>query len=189
MTRVETELFSALVLIYMNECVYWLGPNDLAYTRSSAISWKTHRNDVQSFTLLGKMPILVDPFLLLPGFIKCPVSTLALNPSIDRTLRRVSKQAMRIWFLEVQCQVQGILLLLFLPWILWNGRLVQLWQNLLFAIFLTHLSIVISSCLVLRKNQLSISTALQLLPNPIGAIRFPETLAQLLFDRLSNQKQ
>jgi hypothetical protein len=187
MTRTETELLSTLLVIYLHDCVYWLGPNDEAFTRSSSANWNTHISGAHSFTLLHKKPILVDPFLLLPGFIRVKTAN-AIHPT-DRILRKVSKRLNRLWLIEAQSRVQALLILIFFPWIVWTGRLAMLWQNFLIALLINHAAFLISLSFVLRRNRLpgSANILLQVAANPLGAVRVLEVLSQRLFDQFSSR--
>ena len=181
MTRTETELLAALFLIYAYDCVHWIGPEDHAFTRSSIKDWKSHQRGPLSFTLLGKTPLLVDPFLFLPGYIR----NKSLSPAPDRVLHKVSRQLNRLWIIEMQCRIQAMLLLLFLPWIIWTHRLLYLWQTLSAVLVCSHLLLMLSFILALRCNSIAhpISCAAPVFFNPLGATRLLEVLSQGLFDK------
>ena len=181
MTRIETELLAALFLIYAYDCVHWIGPEDRAFTRSSTRDWKSHQRGPLSFTLLGKTPLLVDPLLLFPGYIRIKSS----SPAPDRALRKVSKQLNRLWITEMQCRIQAMLLLLFLPWIIWTHRLLYFWQELSAILLCSHLLLMLSFFLALRRNSIArpMSFAAPMLLNPLGATRLLEVLSQGIFDK------
>ncbi|HEY1744173.1 MAG TPA: hypothetical protein VGG18_13475, partial [Granulicella sp.] len=131
--------------------------------------------------LLGKTPLLVDPFLFLPGYIRNKSS----SPTPDRALHKVSRQLNRLWVIEMQCRIQAMLLLLFLPWIIWTHRLLYLWQTLSAVLVCSHLLLILSFFLALRCNSIArpIAYTAPVLFNPLGATRLLEVLSQSLFDK------
>jgi hypothetical protein len=182
MTRIEVELLGALFLIYAYECVHWIGPEAEAFTRASATGWKRHQRGPLSFTLLNKTPLLVDPFLILPGYIQRQAEP---SPAIPEcALQKVAARLNALWLLEMQCRIQAMLLLLFLPWVIWSERLTTVWPSLTVALFCSHLLLMISFLFALRrypwKRRLSIAAPFFL--NPLGSTRLLEVVSQVSFE-------
>ena len=182
MTRIEVELLGALFLIYAYECVHWIGPEAEAFTRASATEWKRHQRGPLSFTLLNKTPLLVDPLLLLPGYIQRQAQPSLSIP--ERALQRVAKRLNALWLLEMQCRIQAMLLLLFLPWVIWSQRLTTVWPSLAAALLISHLLMMVSFLFALRRypwaRRLSIAAPFFL--NPLGATRLLEVVSQVSFE-------
>ena len=182
MTQIEVELLGALFLIYAYECVHWIGPEAEAFTWASATEWKRHQRGPLSFTLLNKTPLLVDPFLILPGYIRRQAQPSLSMP--EHALQKVAKRLNALWLLEMQCRIQAMLLLLFLPWVIWSQRLTTVWPSLTIALVASHLLLMISFLFALRRYSWSrrLSIAAPFFLNPLGATRLLEVVSQVSFE-------
>ena len=72
MLIVERELAAVVYLLYAMDCIHWLKPGQVAMTRTLTQGWRTHACTTGSYTLLGRKPIVVQPFDLRPGFLILP---------------------------------------------------------------------------------------------------------------------
>ena len=185
MTTPETELLTALYLLYSSECVHWLKPNETAFTRSSSTGWKQHRTGPLSLTLLGRMPVLADPFLFRPGFIHRR-SAEESRPQIE--IRALHKTALRLNALRLtrwQCRLQAIILLVDIPVVIWTDHLASLWPRLLVMLLTSHVLLIFSLWRDLRryKPHGAFSVIAPMLLNPLGALRIMDILSQAIFER------
>jgi hypothetical protein len=76
MLTVEGELTVAIYFLYFIDCIHWLKPGEIALTRSWGGYWKTHSFQDDSYTLLGRMPVFVNPIDLRPSFVSGSVTDL-----------------------------------------------------------------------------------------------------------------
>jgi hypothetical protein len=183
MTRIEVDLLIALCLLYAYECVYWIRSDERAFTRSS-MNWKIHDRGPLSFTLLNNAPVLVDPFLLRPGFVRKKNTDGHVTANTERILRKVARRLDELWFLETQCRIQAMLFLLFVPWIIWTHRLAALWHSLGLALLISHTLLMLSYGITLHRHARKrlLSVAAPMIFNPLGATRLFDGLSQVLFD-------
>jgi hypothetical protein len=184
MASIESEVLAALFILYGFECLHWLRMDEEAFTHSST-GWIRHCATPQSFTLLRRNPLLVDPFLIRPGFVRRKLDTAAPANTTTFALQRVSVRMNALWWIEMQSRLQAIILLLYIPAVLLTHRLSQLWPVLLTVLLSNHVLLMVSLFFVLyRYKRTSIfTTAAPMLLNPLGATRIMETISQILFDR------
>jgi hypothetical protein len=64
----ERELAAAVYILYAADCVHWLKAGQAAVTRRPGGRWSLHEHTDASYTLLGWMPVVVNPFDLRPSF-------------------------------------------------------------------------------------------------------------------------
>jgi len=191
MTTLNTELLVALYAIYANDCVHWVDSGAFGFTRASIFEWRSHSVSQFAFTLLGRRPLLVDPFLLLPGYVCVTSKNRISDAATKRSLRKISIVLDRRWLLEAQCRVQAILLLLFFPWSIWTGRLSLLWRSMAVALFLSHGLLLITFLFALRRHNIKrpFACVAPILINPLGAIRAQDLLSQLVFNTVSEKME
>jgi len=194
MTTIESEVFAALFVLYGFECLHWLRADEEAFTRSST-GWIRHRATPQSFTLLLRMPLLANPLLIRPGFIRRNLDAAEQSNTTALALQRVSARINALWCIEMQSRLQAMILLLYIPAVLWTHRLNMLWPVLVTALLASHLLLMVSFFIVLRRYKPTsyFTTAAPMLLNPLGATRIMETVSQILFEheitrRKSNRK-
>lgn len=182
MMQTEVYLLLALGGIYANDCVHWIKPDEEAFTRA-ATNWKRHRVEPLSMTLLGRAPVFADPLLLRPGFVRARQADSSLQAT-KRALHRVGRRLDALWVLQLQCQLQAMLLLLYLPCILWTHRLTYLWKPFLTALGISHLLLMLSYAFALRyRARRQVATAVApLLLNPLGACRLFDGMTQMYFE-------
>jgi hypothetical protein len=177
MTRLHTALLIALFAVYLYECLYWIGPDELAFTRIRC-DWKLHRRT----RLLRIVPVLSSPFLLRPGFLRAAAAN--LNPQLtDHALRRVAAALDKLWFARLQCRVQALLLLVLLPWLTWKHLLSWLYPEFCFLLLVSHSLILLTLTHELPRTRRVrwFSVAAPLLVNPLGATRLLDVIAGLRF--------
>ncbi|HEY4354838.1 MAG TPA: hypothetical protein VGN16_03750 [Acidobacteriaceae bacterium] len=188
MTRPEVELLCALFLMYAYECVYWLAGDDQAFTRSRSGEWNRHVRTAMSFTLLQRVPVIADPLLLLPGFVRTK-SVDSQERQTTQALRRVTASLNAAWILELQCRVQAMLMFLFLPWVVWTHRLLPMWRPLTEVLVVSHLLLLVSLYLTLRRARIAKIASVMgpVILNPLGATRTMDLLAQTIFTEETNR--
>lgn len=186
MNTAEIELLVALFAIYAYECIYWINTNEEAYTRSDRSAWKKHRPSSLSFTLLGRMPILVNPLLLRSGFLKRRDGNL---PS-EEELAKLSIYLDKFIFVDQVCRLQLFLLLVFIPWMTWNHKLESLWPYVTVTLLASHTCLISSLIFMLRNKPFRsvFSLVAPLLFNPLGATRALDVLSEFHFETEDLQK-
>jgi len=180
----------ALFIMYLYDCVYWLGPDEQAFTRTSSDGWKTWQRGPMSFTLLGRIPVVAAPLLVHPGFIRLRGADAANS---QRILRKVGRRLNALELLLVLCRTQAILLLVYLPALILLHRLEALWPYFLGVVLLLHTLLCVFAVRVLRRSKsgswrtMVSSIAL----NPLGATRVFDAISQALFDheRMSTRRR
>lgn len=174
-------MLAALFALYLYQCVYWIGPGELAFTRIRG-DWTLHRITPSSFTLVRHLPILSDPLLLRPGFLRA--AAVNLNPQLtDHALRRIALGLDKLWFARQQCRVQALLLLVVLPWLTWKHLLSWLYPEFCFVLLLSHSLILLTLTNELPRTRRVrwFSIAAPLLVNPFRATRLIDVIADLRF--------
>jgi hypothetical protein len=181
LTHIETLFLCAIFALYLSDCVYWLGPDEQAFTRTSRDDWKTWQRGAMTFTLLGRAPILVAPLLVYPGFIRMRADA-ALHP---RTLRKVTRRLNAMQFLLAICRTQAFLLLVYLPALIVFHRLITLWPYFLGLVLLMHGVLCFFAGRALRRSKSASwrTAAGSIVFNPLGATRVLDTISQALFDQ------
>jgi hypothetical protein len=126
MLTVEREFALAIYVLYAVDCIHWLKPGQMALTRRLFGGWRPQpfRND--SYTLLGRMPVFVNPIDFRPSYLAGSVEQLsALAPGVHDPAARYSPDAAILTVLSV---VNAVNLLVFLPALLLTGYLPALWR-------------------------------------------------------------
>ena len=186
MTGPELELLAALYLLYFYECLYWVRPDEQALTRISGEdggAWRVHPLTRQSFTMLGRRAVLVDPLLLQPGFIRTEVT-----PGVDAEgvamLRRVAADITDFSLLATQCRIQAALLLVVLPILLVTHHLTPRWPEYAGVLLFSHALLCRFLWRALGVLPLGIRGKVfgPALLNPLGATRVLDPLAQALYE-------
>lgn len=188
MTRTEVELMSLIYGLYGYECIHWLKPQELAFTRSSTKTWKTWKSSQLSFTLLGFRPCLVNVLPSLAGFAKChdteltEASALAILRKIDRIGRRP------INLLNLAASIEALIFLVIIPLTISAQRLRTSWIPLLTLTLLSHAATVILFWRNTRSgqkdNHVLLKDLLSICLNPLSATRSGDLLTQRTFESL-----
>lgn len=171
-------LLAAVYAVYLLDCLVWLEPGKTGMTRTGQ-GWREHTVARLSFTLAGRRPLLVDPFLLRPGFVRPDA------PPTPRVLQRVSRRMEAQWLLLLLCRCQAVLLLVYLPLLLWLHRLIAVWPIYLAMLLLLHACICFFAARALRSAAAAHrgTTLASLVVNPVGATRILTVLSQALFEQ------
>jgi hypothetical protein len=182
MTHIETVFLCALFVLYVYDCVFWLAPDEQAFTRTAGHGWKTWRREPMSFTLLGRTPVLAAPLLVRPGFIRARGAS---TKDSERILHKVGRRLYALELLLVLCRTQAILLLIYLPALILLHRLDALWPYFLGVVLFVHILLCFFAIRALRRTQLDSwrTAATSIALNPLGATRAFDVISQALFDR------
>jgi hypothetical protein len=181
-TYIETAFLCALFVMYLYDCVYWLAPDEQAFTRTSGDGWKTWQREPMSFTLLGRTPVVAAPLLVRPGFIRARGTR---TKDSERILRKVGRHLHSLELLLVLCRTQAILLLLYLPALILLHRLDALWPYFLGVVAFVHLLLCFFAVRALRRTKSGSwkTAATSIALNPLGATRSFDAISQALFDQ------
>jgi hypothetical protein len=165
--------------MYLYDCVYWLAPDEQAFTRTPGDGWKTWQRGPMSFTLLGRTPVLAAPLLVRPGFIRVRCAK-----DSERVLRKVGRRLNALELLLVLCRTQTILLLVYLPALILLHRLDALWPYFLGIVLFVHILLCILAIRPLRRSKSNSwrTAATSIALNPLGATRAFDAISQALFD-------
>lgn len=127
MLTIERELAAAIYVLYAFECIHWLKQGQAAITLRWDGTWKRHHATAESYTLAGRMPIIVNPIDLRPAFIE--VSPDQPLPFIDRTTGKLNlNQLPNMRLLTFFSALGAMNLLIMLPALLLTGFLGAWWQ-------------------------------------------------------------
>jgi hypothetical protein len=126
MLTVEGELTALIYTLYAIDCVHWLKPGHMAVTRRFAGGWKAHRFRDDSYTLLGRMPVFVNPIDFRPSYLSGPVDEMEQSEQLipDQILQLAPDTRV----LTVISWIGAINLLIFLPALLMTGYLAAWWR-------------------------------------------------------------
>ncbi len=188
MTRPETELLTALYVLYANECVFWLKPGERAYTRDGAGSWKLWQIGAHSFTLRARAAAVSSPLLWRAAFLRRAAEAPdADSRALTRTARRLDGMSTLTWF----CRLQAIVLLLYGPAIVLLHQMERLWPLLAGIILLNHAVLLAFLSRELRRYVPGrvLPALAPVLLNPVGALRSLDVLTPLVFARLESQRR
>jgi hypothetical protein len=126
MLTVEREFALAIYVLYAADCIHWLKPGQMALTRRLRGGWRPQPFRSDSYTLLGRMPVFVNPIDFRPSYLAGSVEELrALEPGIRDLAARYSSDAAILILLSV---MDAVNLLIFLPALLLTGYLPALWR-------------------------------------------------------------
>jgi hypothetical protein len=190
MTRTEVELISLIYGLYGYECIHWLKPQELAFTRSSTNTWKTWKSSQLSFTLLGFRPCLVNVLPSLAGFAKCRGTELTETKALAvlRKIERISRRPIKL--LNLAASIEAVIFLVIVPLIISAQRLRTNWIPLLTLALLSHAATVFLFWRNTRSrqtdNQVLLKDLLSICLNPLSATRSGDLLTQRTFESLLN---
>lgn len=130
MLTIERELAVVIYALYALECIHWLKQGQSAMIRRWDGTWKSHHATAASYTLAGRMPIIVNPFDLRPAYIE--VSSDQAFMIIDRKTGKLIREKLSDMYLLTFFSVLGALnLLIILPFLLLSGFLGAWWQSVI----------------------------------------------------------
>jgi hypothetical protein len=186
MLAIEREFVAVIYALYGFDCLHWLKPGQTAYTRRLNNEWKKWANEDGAFTLLGRMPVVTNPFELRPGWIVLD----AERPSAAVSAKSTSKflqDAMPHWqILAALCAMGAMNLLVLLPAIVVLGLLERGWVVPCVNMLVIHFGIVYEVYRQGGKWRSADSGGfwreyIALLLNPIAALRSGDLLCRSLF--------
>jgi hypothetical protein len=138
----ERNLIYAVYALYLFDCIRWIKPGEVALTRAFWTGWKVWKVDDLSFTLLGRVPVFINPVNFRPGFIRM-TGTSAKDWSTKGDLAGsefdFSCPSSKLF---TSCCVCGAFQsLVVLPLLLQSGWFSVFWKPLIILIGLTHTAI------------------------------------------------
>jgi hypothetical protein len=181
MNRIEIAALAAIFVLYLHQCIYWVGPGEIGYTRIKH-SWKPHDPALSRLTIHGFLPVLSDPFLLRPGFLRSDAITLAPELT-DYALRRGAASLKKLWVARQICRVQALLLLVAVPCLIALHLFTWIGPEFCLLALTVHGAILLALSQELpRTRRVSMfQVARPLLFNPFRAVRLMDTIAELRF--------
>ena len=193
MLTVERELTIALYALYAIECIHWLKEGQVAVTRKLDGTWRVHECGAEAYTLLGRMPVFVNPFDLRPSFARIPLTV------PDMIAARLDKLfATKLPEVEILTAISifnALNLLLILPLFLVIGFIPVWWEIWAGFALLGHIALNVGFFLQGRDWRRSDAGSfwrelLSILLNPLAALRCGDVLLREIakVDLSSDQK-
>lgn len=185
MITIEHELTAGIYVLYAMDCVHWLKPGQTALTRQLTGGWRSLEYKEESFTLLGRMPVLANPIDLRPGWAlydsQAPSFT---TESIEQFLEESMPDRRYLTAISI---LAGLNLLVVFPWLLMSGLLGMYFRAPVALLMTTHLLIafeVYAQAGLWRTHNKGefLREFVSLLLNPLAALRSGDVLCQALFD-------
>ncbi len=180
----DGELVCVVYALYLFDCIHWIRIGEVAATRGFWTGWKFWKMDDLSFTLLGRMPVLVNPIDFRPGFVRLG-SALAQDCETFVNMSDQDSDHIRGFShsLTLCCGCGGVLFLVALPLIVQSGWLSFLWKPLLLMIGIMHTAIVAefvrnSSEWRIIEPRTFWRTLVAVSLNPISALRAGDVLSE-----------
>jgi hypothetical protein len=194
MTSSERNFLVVLYALYIWECIYWLLPGEVSFTRSHK-HWVMRKVTSLSFTLLGRAPLFRNPASFRAGLIVCkPKSRDATNLPPERRLQAQLRWVeRRSKFLHLSSTISGFYLLVLLPAIVASGFFLPFWKLLAALLMILH-GFVIADFFAAthlwrstdRNSYFQTLVAISL--NPLAAIRSADLLSKWAFERAYPQQ-
>ncbi len=180
MLTTERELGAAIYLLYASECIHWLKQGQAAMTLRWDGTWRKRQATEESYTLAGRMPVVVNPIDLRAAYIKIHHGRM---PSIiDRLTGRLIPDKLPGMGLLTSFSVLGALnLLVVLPLLLHFGYLEAWWRPIIGFVISIQLVIAVE-VFELARHWRKVDPAgfwreyVALLLNPIAALRSGDIL-------------
>jgi hypothetical protein len=196
MTVTDCEIIGCLYGSYFLDCLHWVKPERPVFVRSLSGSWRQRRHDKLSFSLLGWIPVLANPFLTTPSLIICGIDEPLTHSQSADILEQCSASKDHLTThiddadLATSTAILGFLLLLAAPGIVASGYLAVLWCPLVCAILLLHAAVLIDWYRLgqfwRKSDRTSFRIAFSsLCVNPLGAVRSLDLLFIRRFAHLS----
>lgn len=172
MLPIERELAVAIWGLYAIDCVHWLKPGETAFIRTWRGKWPRHVYREEAFTLLGRMPVAVNPLDLRPGIV---VLSAAEGSRVDADrdrlhgFRELGVLLAVSWFAAIN-------LLILVPALLLKGWFEFVWKIPASALAVTHVWILLEVFFRTRRWRRRAPGEfwpefIALLLNPVGALR------------------
>lgn len=139
MLTIESELTAAIYILYAVDCVHWLEPGQMAIVRRLGKGWGSRPFREDSYTLLGRMPVFVNPIDLRPSCMSGAIEDLhKVEQSPAATVLQCAPDTTVITALAY---VGAFNMLVFVPALLITGYLSTLWRVPLTLLLWTQLSL------------------------------------------------
>jgi hypothetical protein len=173
----ERALILLLYGIYLTGCVHWVGPGKVALIRIRGEGWIRKQATHASYTLLGRMPVMRNPFSTSCGFALVPET--AASAEVNGRLRGLEH---RTKILSIVAAISGVALLVVLPAIIYFGLLPLLWKPLVWMLLVLHTMVLIEfvACTGMwrRRDPGTFWPALVALGlSPLGAVQAADVVA------------
>jgi hypothetical protein len=183
MLPIERELAVAIWALYSIDCVHWLKPGEVAFTRGRGKTWKNHPYREEAFTLLGRMPVIVNPLDLRPGLV---VVSAAEESRTQARLEGAARRDLKRRFALVAISyIAAVNLLVLVPALLLKGWFEFAWKVPAASLLATHACILLEVLFGMRKWRRQAPGAfwpefIALLLNPVGALRASDLFSKRL---------
>jgi len=180
MLTVERELTFVLYALYMVECVHWLEQGEGAVTRKLDGTWRVHEFGADAYTLLGRMPVIVNPIDLRPSYarVQLTVTDMFSCAAVDRLLETKLPE---VGILTAISIFNALNLLVLLPLFLRIGFIPVWWEIWAGSATFAHVALGVEFFLQGRDWRRSNSGEfwrefLSILLNPVAALRCGDVL-------------
>jgi len=182
MPAIELELLIAIYALYLFDCLHWLKPGEAAFMRRFNGEWQRKSCHPEAYTLLGRMPILRNPFDLRPGWLISP----APDSPAPQLNRFIEESLPHRRMLTALLTLSAFNLLILLPTVIALNILQTSWRLVATLILITHITVAVEfiaqSTHWRRTDPKSFwREFLAILLNPINALRSADTLCSHLF--------
>ncbi|MDR3734958.1 MAG: hypothetical protein P4L10_05395 [Acidobacteriaceae bacterium] len=179
MTAIDKELIGAIYALYGWECLHWLKGEQVAFTRWIH-TWHQWQIDDHSFTLLNRMPYVVNPISIRPAWIVYSAEPGLLD---IRKAERLFCACPRL--LSVSAVASIFLILIVVPLVVGTGLLPFLWRELAAVIAINQICAGWMMHRAMkawgRSKELVIRRMLEVSLNPIAAARSADIAAVEIF--------
>jgi hypothetical protein len=195
MIRADLNLIALVFAFYLLECLYFLKPNEIAYTGVLTERLRKWEYSPSGYTLLGRHLCLVNPAVVGVGLAVFRDGDLISGPTYSQRRLRAALRLSRpsISVLRTLCSVLAAFVFVVLPIVVYQHLLSPLWVPLLAEVLLLHLGICTIFTLELRRWQKDstarLSKSLAVFFNPVAAIRCIDVLSRAIFDELGNSRR
>jgi hypothetical protein len=192
----EQALIATIWVVYLLGCLHWLSPGQVAYVCDRKGSWSAKRIDAKSYTLLGRMPLVRNPFSTKAGLV---LLTEPIGAGVHERLFRMNGPALsaatrglrnRTKMLSLVARISAVYLLAILPGFVAMGLLELLWRQLLIMLLAVHLAVIAEfwACTRLWRRVDGTSytqTLISVCLNPLAGIRSADSISNWWFVRRS----
>jgi hypothetical protein len=138
MLTIEQEFAIVIYVLYALDCVHWLRPGQFALVRHFR-RWRIHSFCDDSYTLLGRMPVFVNPIDFRPSYASGELDDLAGAEPIIENLAAIYTPA--VGLLTGLSMAGATNLLIFLPLLLLSGYLPLWWPTVASVTVLLQLAL------------------------------------------------
>ena len=188
MLATERELIALVYALYGIDCTHWLKQGEVAFTRRLSGGWKRSEWNENSFSLLGRMPVISNPLDLRPGLIISENKTRPISKDINNSLQTFQRKFLPRQDLFTALSITAALnLLVFVPALLVLGVFESFWIIPCSVMLVMHLSLITQFYSKSKLWRASCSSKfwqefIALTLNPVAALRCGDVLSRRLFD-------